>query len=616
MSSIPGNTSTSETLDPGEVVNLTIDTAGDFDWFRVSLTSGLSYGFLVQSNGGPSIGAPDPDIYLYDNAGTQIVSGGNSSSSSSFITFNTVTTGNYFVGVGDSFDTGAYRLSWIATDNILNNTFTTRTLTSGTAVNSTIDVAGDQDWFKVTLDAGLTYGFLVESRGGPGIGAPDPDIYLHDAIGNQIVSGGNSSSATSFITYSATADGTFFVNVTDSFDNGQYKVTFLGADNIVNNTSTTRVLDRDTSITSTVNVAGDQDVFRVTLQEGISYAFSAARAASSGLPDPDIYVWDANGNRIVSGGNSGSAVSTIGFTPTTGGTYYVEVTDAFDFGRYVVTNIGEDIVRNDTDTSRSLRDGTSAGGTINCNGDSDWVKFGAQQGVTYTFRLEGTGSSTELDNTRLIVRDANGNTVASGFGPATVVTYTATADSNLFLDIQGQSFDDIGGYRVSVVSTAPTLNGTSGADTLTGGANNTVINGDGGSDSLRGGDGKDKLFGSTGNDTLRGEGGDDSLSGGSGTDSLSGGSSNDRLTGGTGNDILRGGTSGDRFVFASGDGSDTIRDWQDGSDRIEITSGATRLSDLSIRQSGDDVRITFGSNVILVENAIRSEFTAGDFVFS
>ncbi len=59
-----------------------------------------------------------------------------------------------------------------------------------------------------------------------------------------------------------------------------------------------------------------------------------------------------------------------------------------------------------------------------------------------------------------------------------------------------------------------------------------------------------------------GDKGDDTLSGGAGNDSLLGGNGDDVLRGGTGNDTLNGGNGSDRFVLASGEGPDTIQDFQ------------------------------------------------------
>ena len=50
-------------------------------------------------------------------------------------------------------------------------------------------------------------------------------------------------------------------------------------------------------------------------------------------------------------------------------------------------------------------------------------------------------------------------------------------------------------------------------------------------------------------------------------------------------------------------------------DRIQITSGATRLSQLSIRQAGDDVLISRGDWSLVVEDEFRSHVTASDFIF-
>ncbi|MCC0022646.1 MAG: hypothetical protein H6874_00310 [Hyphomicrobiaceae bacterium] len=154
------------------------------------------------------------------------------------------------------------------------------------------------------------------------------------------------------------------------------------------------------------------------------------------------------------------------------------------------------------------------------------------------------------------------------------------------------------------------LFGGAGGDTLLGKAGNDTLRGEGGSDQLDGGDDDDELRGGTGNDTLlgkagidllKGEGGNDGLEGGSGDDTLMGGSGRDDLKGGADNDILKGGddndtlrggdgddnlygqAGNDRFAFDKNDGTDTIKDFQHGFDRIDLsdfgfTSKATALT--------------------------------------
>ncbi|MCY1648606.1 calcium-binding protein [Caulobacter sp. SL161] len=71
------------------------------------------------------------------------------------------------------------------------------------------------------------------------------------------------------------------------------------------------------------------------------------------------------------------------------------------------------------------------------------------------------------------------------------------------------------------------LNGTQGADTLIGGAEDDVIYGFWGNDTLRGGAGHDVLAGHEGNDVLQGGDGDDYMLGGPGNDTLDGGAGSD-----------------------------------------------------------------------------------------
>jgi Ca2+-binding RTX toxin-like protein len=131
-----------------------------------------------------------------------------------------------------------------------------------------------------------------------------------------------------------------------------------------------------------------------------------------------------------------------------------------------------------------------------------------------------------------------------------------------------------------------TLNGGGGNDTLNGGSENDILNGqadndtlrgDAGDDELNGGGGVDFLYGGLANDTLNGGSNNDTLNGEAGADTLSGGGGDDILNGGIGNDNLSGNAGSDTFVFASGDGHDTIANFIAGSslvDVIDLTSFA------------------------------------------
>lgn len=163
--------------------------------------------------------------------------------------------------------------------------------------------------------------------------------------------------------------------------------------------------------------------------------------------------------------------------------------------------------------------------------------------------------------------------------------------------VAGNGNDDIYGYETD--------------DVITGSGDNDWLVGRGGNDTLSGGAGADSLGGDDGNDTLSGDEGEDVLSGGSGNDVLKGGADDDRLAGdngddllegGTGNDYLAGGAGNDIYVFARGDGRDTIynNDADAGRiDSLEFAAGigtadvvATRIGDdLSLQISGSDDRV-------------------------
>jgi Ca2+-binding RTX toxin-like protein len=108
---------------------------------------------------------------------------------------------------------------------------------------------------------------------------------------------------------------------------------------------------------------------------------------------------------------------------------------------------------------------------------------------------------------------------------------------------------------------------------------------------MNGFDGDDALIGLRSNDILVGGGGSDNLSGGKGFDTLNGGLGNDNLVGGAGNDV---------FVLRAGLGVDTISDFGNGQDTIQLINGLT-FGQLSISP---------GTNGTLIRAASSGEVLA------
>ena len=144
--------------------------------------------------------------------------------------------------------------------------------------------------------------------------------------------------------------------------------------------------------------------------------------------------------------------------------------------------------------------------------------------------------------------------------------------------------------------------GTDGSDILIDGGNDTRIVGMGGNDVIIAGEGVDRIEGGAGSDVLMAEEGDDIIDGGADDDTMWGGS------------------GADTFVFQAGHGTDTIKDFEDGEDRIDLTAftGISGISDLTITADGTTAVIdltSYGGGIIELENVAVSDLGVDDFVF-
>lgn len=128
--------------------------------------------------------------------------------------------------------------------------------------------------------------------------------------------------------------------------------------------------------------------------------------------------------------------------------------------------------------------------------------------------------------------------------------------------------------------------------------------------------GIEAIWGTAYDDMMIGNGSANSFAGGAGNDALAGAGGNDTLAGGSGNDTLSGGSGKDVFVLAAGSGSDTIQDFQRGSDKIDLSAGAglTSFSQLAIVDVAGMALVTFGSDHILLEGVTAAQLKASDFI--
>ncbi len=222
------------------------------------------------------------------------------------------------------------------------------------------------------------------------------------------------------------------------------------------------------------------------------------------------------------------------------------------------------------------------------------------------------GSDTLLIDTQ--------DSVPLGFGSVEYATTLGSVTGTFYEDAGSIYFvpDETTGFPTTesgnIASFTEAIEGTTGADTLTGTANDDVIYdtdyvADGDFDTATGsddidagagddivvfGDGDDVVLGGDGDDmigllstgsgtnTLDGGAGADSIIGGSGDDTIIGGDGDDWLSGGAGSDIILGGAGSDEISVSDSDFNVTIEGGEDvggtDSDMLNFSSGGFTLT--------------------------------------
>ena len=399
----------------------------------------------------------------------------------------------------------------------------------------------------------------------------------------------------------------------------------------------------------------DEDWIGIELERGKTYriTLSGRGTAPDKAEDTILKLFDADGNHVLTNDDIDAENrvfdSRLTFTVLAGGAYYISAasftgnpgTDNSGTYTILVEEIEVVTVIDGTIT------GTSRGNSLTGTGDGENI-----YGLGGNDYLYGRGGDDELDGgpgndtlnggggaDRLTGGDGEdtasytgspaGVTVrlhdpaprggdAEGDIFANTVTFAYTGNGNQvevelpdIINLRGSDHDDIlaGDQR------ANKLFGGRGDDTIYGGPGGDDTN----SDDIDGGPGDDRLYGGRGDDTLYGGEGNDTLKGGPGADTLVAGSGDDMLFGGTGPDVLDGGIGFDTFIFAPGHGADTIIDFRNGRDLIDVKAfDLAGFDDLAISSDSEGVIIDLteqGGGTILLEDFDSANLDAGDFLF-
>jgi hypothetical protein len=347
-------------------------------------------------------------------------------------------------------------------------------LSIDTEASSTIDFGGDKDWYKLTLEAGVTYQFELDSDDSKGNGLDDPWLVLRDNNGLFIIENGNEDDSTndSAITFTADRDGTYFLSAEaySSSMTGDYiikakEITTTISDDYSANTSTTGELVEGMSVSGDIESIGDKDWFKFVVESGNTYTIDMVGATLE-----DTYIgglYTSNGVYISGTTDDDSGAGTnskLIYEATSNTTLFLEA-QAYgnNIGTYNIYLDVEEIV-DDYAADRStlgrvvLTDSEgSLDGSIEREGDVDWIKVSMQDGAKYNITLSPNSDSTLRLSDSVItgIYNSSGTLISGtytdvyGANSAESLEFEATADGLYYLGIKGYG-TNIGDYTLSV----------------------------------------------------------------------------------------------------------------------------------------------------------------------
>ncbi|NGZ26949.1 MAG: hypothetical protein G8345_08675 [Magnetococcales bacterium] len=607
---LPANSSTSGRLTVNaSPANGSIELSSDQDWWQVVLNSGVAYSIQQDAASGSTL---DTYLRLLDAGGTLLTYDDDSGDYlNSLINFTPDTTGTYFVSAGGySSSRGSYTLSiTTAAENPSQedqpaSTTTSFTLTvNGTPTTSSVDIAGDQDWWQVELNAGTTYTFL---QGAAPSSHLDSYLRLLDNSGNQLAYDDDSGAFfNSRLVYTPSASGTYYLAAQGyASSTGNYTLSFCDnsstQDDISASTSTTATLTVNAAPqTSAIDGPQDQDWWQMQLSAGVTYSFVQNTITNSAL-DPLLRLLNASGTELALNDDGGGYPNALLlYTPTTSGTYYLSAQGyGSTAGGYAISVVQPSSILGQ---ANGIFNALSGGGFMPggaedniymINDPNDQIDERGQNSLDMVFAWQSFTLGDQLEELRLL-----GNNALDGYG------------NSLNNIISGNMADNA-------------LYGGGGDDFLFGGAGNDSLFGGLGDDTVYLGSSQNQIIEKAGQgiDTLCGrfslvlpenmenltltspnfptlgrfnrfrnlstlldatnqarfaEGNelDNTLTGNCFSNTLIGNDGNDTLIGGLGNDTLVGGSGADSFRFNfPQEGLDLINDFAKGEgDRLEFS---------------------------------------------
>ncbi|MCB4743984.1 MAG: PPC domain-containing protein, partial [Sulfurovum sp.] len=419
----------------------------DVDWFKVVISR---RGTLTVD----TTGSTDTEGFLYNASGTKIASNDDSGSDRNFKILRSVVAGTYYVKVKhhNALLTGSYLLA-AHFDDHGNSKDEAAPINPNSKTLGSIEMAGDEDWFKVDITSAgtLTMGVASQTAG-------DISVSLYNASSSTSITSGDSSNTLGIS--QRLAAGTYYIKVKhhSATGTGNYKlatkftlgsttsgVPFGVPDDHNNSKDEATSISLQSTTEGRINGAGDVDWFKVV----ISHA-GTLTVDTTGTTDTYGELYNASGTKITSDDDSGSERNFKISQWLETGTYYVKVKHrdpSAISGTYLLAAHFDDY-GNTPDDATPINPSTIAStvsGSIEMAGDEDWFKVDITSTGTLVIGIAGQTA----DDINVSLYGESNVSIVSGDSSNTLGVSKRLTAGTYYVKVKHRSTTGIGSYDLA-----------------------------------------------------------------------------------------------------------------------------------------------------------------------
>lgn len=213
------------------------------------------------------------------------------------------------------------------------------TIAKGQTLHGTIEVAGDEDWFRIDMVAGRTYYVDVDGE------TFDPWAQIVDGSGNLLSRHPGGDPHATLAAFAATSGPGYLRLGNPDYVPGTYSVSLVAVDRVGSDMRYHGEIAAGQTLTGVVDAPDDQDWYAIELTKGerCTIDLRGLDSHSGTLPDPFLRLIDPEGNwiKINNDGGAGRDAKIV-YTAEASGTYYIDAQDNGEgVGTYELTVTGQ-----------------------------------------------------------------------------------------------------------------------------------------------------------------------------------------------------------------------------------------------------------------------------------